>query len=170
MPYQRVLGAAARERRAKRERERAELEAWTQNREGGFTGRLHSDDSEVRERWASFFGIKSRHCRKYCKARGFSQRRLGNRTPPTYSPPFSSSDDEERTTTASTPFPTDPSELPLGTLTPLELLESRVLRENPDTSKFWKTSPGGTTELWEAMDIVIKHSDLSEVSIYFLLI
>ena len=165
MPYQHVMGSAARERKAERERERAELETWTRNRDGGFTGRLHSQDSEVRERWASFFGIKKRHCKKYCKPHGFSRRyHPGNHTPPEHSPPFSSSDEEDvPEPTSSTPFPSDPSELPIGTLTPLEYLETRIMRDNPDISEFWKTSPGGTTEIWEAMDIVIKHSDLSEV-------
>ena len=164
MPYQRILGSSARERKAKRDRERAELETWTKNRDGGFTGRLYSQDSEVRERWASFFGIKKRHIKKYVKPRGFSRRyHPGNHTPPNRSPPFSSSEDETEEPSESTPFPEDPSELPLGTLTPLEFLESRILRETSDVSEFWKASPGGTSEIWEAMDIVIKHSDLSEV-------
>ena len=57
MPYQRILGAAARERRLKREREFKELMEWTKNRPRPYTGRTGSHDDEVRRRWCSFFGF-----------------------------------------------------------------------------------------------------------------
>ena len=58
--YRHIPGAAERAARAKRERERRELETWTRNRPGEFSGFVRSRDPEVRKRWCSFYNISFR--------------------------------------------------------------------------------------------------------------
>ena len=57
MAYRVIPGTADRQRRLRRERERRELEQWTRNRAGEYSGTLRSRDPEVRRRWCKFFGI-----------------------------------------------------------------------------------------------------------------
>ena len=58
MSYYKVIpGSADRARKARRDREKRELEKWTRNR-GEFSGRTRSRDPEVRRRWCSFYGIE----------------------------------------------------------------------------------------------------------------
>ena len=57
MAYRRIRGTASRERRLRREQEYRELDEWTRNQPGPYTGRTGSQNDEVRRRWCSFFGF-----------------------------------------------------------------------------------------------------------------
>ena len=60
MVYRRIPGTAERQARLRREREERELDKWTRNRPGGYSGRVRSRDPEVRRRWCSFYSISFR--------------------------------------------------------------------------------------------------------------
>ena len=152
MPYIRVVGAAEREKRRKREEERRELETWTQNRPGGFTGRLRSDDDEVRSRWASFFKIKP----KYCKPRTLSHHRGTT--------PDETEDDNGDPDEVPTDQPGPSESTPFPTMTPSEYVRTFHLNGMPNFAcDFWSSQPGGTQELWEAVSITMEDETFQEV-------
>ena len=104
MPYKRIMGTAARERRLRREREYKELDEWTKNRPGPYTGRTGSQDDEVRRRWCSFFGFKFSEMKPrplYPFRRGYDTEAESDNEPVDEAPAESSSDTSNPSTGSS---------------------------------------------------------------------
>ena len=166
MPLRRIISAAERERRLTRERERRELEAWTDQRarasQLGYTGRLGSHDDEVRRRWASYYKISSRALRKIPR-RPLRMTHRGDRDP--LPPPFSSSDEEYEppVITESTPFPNpEPDEVIV--IHAEEFARAFYPDGSPDSHcEFWDRQMGGTVEVWQSVGLMLENLEFCEV-------
>ena len=177
MVYRRIPGTAERQARLRREREERELDKWTRNRPGAYSGRIRSRDPEVRRRWASFYGIKFRHTKP--RPRGISYRGVLEITE------LESESDSDSSTGSSDNAIIDSADWaaergsgrsmvpPSGVfvVTALQFQAAFHLDGQPDPDAiFWERQLDGYAQLWQSAGLLLEDDEFVEVLFYLCLI
>lgn len=169
--YRRIPGTAERAARAKRERERRELETWTRNRPGEFSGFVRSRDPEVRRRWCSFYGISFRKSKP--RPRFPSYRGMLEITELSDSESDSSTGSSDHAILESNKFASEKGPgrsmvPPSGdyVVTALQFSAAFHLDGRPNSDAvFWSRQLEGYAELWQSAGLMLENDEFVEVFI-----
>ena len=174
MVYRYIPGAAERAARLKRERERRDLENWTRNRPGEFSGFVRSRDPEVRRRWCSFYGIRFRDSKP--RPRSLSYRGMLEITELSDSESDSSTGSSDHAIIESNNFASEkgsgrPMVPPSGefVVTALQFSAAFHLDGRPNSDAiFWSRQTENYAELWQSAGLMLEDEEFVEV--YFQLL
>ena len=181
MAYRRITGAASRERRLKREREFRELDEWTRNRPGEYTGRTGSQDDEVRRRWCSFYGFKFKDMKprpRFPFHRGYddsdsNQEEADTDSSTETSTPSTGSSDHAIMEPDTWATDKGPGRLMVADIdnyivTADHYVYAFHLDGSVDSeSDFWSKQQGGMTELWQSVGLMLEDPEFEEVFTLF---
>ena len=168
--YRRIPGTAERQARLRREQEERDLDRWTRNRPGQYSGRLRSRDPEVRRRWASFYGLSYRRVSKL-KPRCLSYRGTLEITELDSESSDSSTGSSDNAiidpdTWASDRGPGRSMVPPSGdyVVTALQVQAAFHLDGRPDPDAiFWERQVDGYAHLWQSAGLLLENDEFIEV-------
>lgn len=169
--YRRIPGAAERQRRLRREREERELDQWTRNRPGEYSGRLRSRDPEVRRRWCSFYKVSFRRASHLVRLRSRTHRgdnesspeEVDNDTSSTGSSDHAVMDDDDWASARGSGRSMVP---PSGDfiVTALQYQAAFHLDGEPDSNAiFWERQTEGYAQLWQSAGLLMENDEFIEV-------
>ena len=169
--YRRIPGTAERQARLRREREERELDQWTRNRPGGYSGRVRSRDPEVRRRWCSFYNISFRRSKP--RPRYPSYRGTLEITELSDSESDSSTGSSDNAIIDPDTWATDrgsgrPMVPPSGEyiVTALQFQAAFHLDGRPDSSAiFWDRQIDGYAHLWQSAGLLLENDEFIEVNV-----
>ena len=172
--YRRIPGTAEREARLRREREERELDRWTRNRPGEYSGRIRSRDPEVRRRWCSFYGVSFRRASRIVRPRSCAHRgdpesdieEVDSETSSTGSSDNAIIDDDDWARARGSGRSMVP---PSGDfiVTALQYQAAFHLDGEPNSDAiFWERQLEGYAQLWQSAGLLMENEEFVEVFLW----